>query len=96
MLHITNETSEQSSISDPSMLCSSNSFITEDTLDTEVSNPSEFGTQPQDDCPRSYLVDESMSGPYDGSIAACTSFDYDPEFPLEDLFGFSEPALSTH
>jgi hypothetical protein len=85
MLPVTNAPSELSSISDPSMLYSSNSLGTEYTVATDASNASGFRTQPEDDHPFTYL-NESGLKPDDENTTAGTSFDFDPEFPMEDLF----------
>ena len=84
MLPVTNVPSELSSISDPSMLYSTNSLGTEYTVATDASNAGGFRTQPEDDHPFTYL-DESGSKPDDENRAAGASYDFDPEIPMEDL-----------
>lgn len=84
-LAVANAPSELSSISDPSMLYSSNSLGTDYTVATDASNAGGFGTQPQDDHPFTYLNENGLKSD-DGNTAAGASFDFDPELPMEDLF----------
>jgi hypothetical protein len=67
------------------MLYSSNSLDTEYSVATDTRNAGGFGTQSQADHLFTYL-DEGGLKLDDGPVVAGASYDFDSDFPMEDLY----------